>query len=228
MAAATVLIVDDEEGVRELLCDALRIAGYTPMSAPNGRAALAMVREKPVALVIADINMPQMNGFEMLTKLRAQGNTTPVLLLSARGERHDVTEGLRLGADDYVSKPFGLEEILLRVNAILRRTRPAGDDAATFKAGPLTLNDDTHEVHFGDELIDLSPTEFRLLRHLMQNVGKVISKKTLLATVWGMEFASSTEVVDTYVSFLRRKLHRDGFEGLRTVRGVGYQLVTSE
>jgi two-component system OmpR family response regulator len=228
MVAATVLIVDDEEGVRELLCDALRIAGYTPLSAANGRAALAVLREKSVALVIADINMPQMNGFDMLAKMRAQGNATPVLLLSARGERHDVTEGLRLGADDYVSKPFGLEEILLRVNAILRRTRPDGEEAAIVQTGPLTLNDDTHEVHFDGDLIELSPTEFRLLRHLMQNVGKVVSKKALLAAVWGMEFASSTAVVDTYISYLRRKLHRDGFEGLRTVRGVGYQLVTSE
>ncbi|NBO45818.1 MAG: DNA-binding response regulator [Actinobacteria bacterium] len=184
MAATTVLIVDDEEGVRELLCDALRIAGYSPLAAPNGRAALTLLREKSVALVIADINMPQMTGFEMLSKLRAQGNATPVLLLSARGERHDVTEGLRLGADDYVSKPFGLEEILLRVNAILRRTRPDGDNAAIVQTGPLTLNDDT--------------------------------------------LASSTAVVDTYISYLRRKLHRDNFEGLRTVRGVGYQLVTGE
>ena len=228
MPATNILIVDDEDGVRELLCDALRIAGFNPIPAPHGRAALTLLREQSISLVIADINMPQMNGFEMLTKMRAQNNQTPVLLLSARGERHDVTEGLRLGADDYVSKPFGLEEILLRVNAILRRTQPADADVAVIECGPIVLNDDTHEVHFQGELIELSPTEFRLLRHLMQNAGKVVSKKALLSSVWGMEFASSTAVVDTYVSYLRRKLHRDGFEGLRTVRGVGYQLVAGE
>lgn len=228
MPSPTVLIVDDEEGVRELLCDALRIAGYTPLAAATGRAALSTLRERSVALVIADINMPQMTGFEMLSKMRALGNTTPVLLLSARGERHDVTEGLRLGADDYVSKPFGLEELLLRVNAILRRTRAAGDDSSIIASGPIRLDDDKHEVYFSGELVELSPTEFRLLKHMMLNEGKVVSKKALLASVWGMEFASSTAVVDTYISYLRRKLHRDGFEGLRTVRGVGYQLVTGE
>lgn len=227
MATTNILIVDDEEGVRELLCDALRIAGYSPLSAANGRSALALLREKSVSLVIADVNMPQMNGFDMLAKMRAQGLTTPVLLLSARGERHDITEGLRLGADDYVGKPFGLEEIMLRVKAILRRTQQ-DETEAVITCGPIVLNDDTHEVHMSGELIELSPTEFRLLKYLMQNAGKVVSKKTLLATVWGMEFASSTAVVDTYVSYLRRKLHRDGFEGLRTVRGVGYQLVAGE
>ena len=228
MSPLSVLIVDDEEGVRELLCDALRIAGYAPVAAATGRAALSILRERSVALVIADINMPQMTGFEMLSKMRALGNSTPVLLLSARGERHDVTEGLRLGADDYVSKPFGLEELLLRVSAILRRTRAGGDDSAILASGPIRLDDDKHEVYFSDELVDLSPTEFRLLKHMMLNEGKVVSKKALLASVWGMEFASSTAVVDTYISYLRRKLHRDGFEGLRTVRGVGYQLVAGE
>lgn len=228
MSPLSVLIVDDEEGVRELLCDALRIAGYAPVAAATGRAALSILRERSVALVIADINMPQMTGFEMLSKMRALGNSTPVLLLSARGERHDVTEGLRLGADDYVSKPFGLEELLLRVNAILRRTRAGGDDSAILASGPIRLDDDKHEVYFSDELVDLSPTEFRLLKHMMLNEGKVVSKKALLASVWGMEFASSTAVVDTYISYLRRKLHRDGFEGLRTIRGVGYQLVAGE
>ena len=227
MVGHPILIVDDEEGVRELLCDALRIAGYSPTAVPGARAALTAMREKPVALVIADINMPQMTGFDMLAKMRAQGNSTPVLLLSARGERHDITEGLRLGADDYVSKPFGLEEILLRVGAILRRTQ--GDsERAVLQVGPISLDDEAHEVHFNGELVELSPTEFRLLRYLMKNVGKVATKKTLLASVWGMEFASSTAVVDTYISYLRRKLHRDGFEGLRTVRGVGYQLVAGE
>ena len=228
MSPLPVLIVDDEEGVRELLCDALRIAGYAPVAAATGRAALSILRERSVALVIADINMPQMTGFEMLSKMRALGNSTPVLLLSARGERHDVTEGLRLGADDYVSKPFGLEELLLRVSAILRRTRAGGDDSAILASGPIRLDDDKHEVYFSDELVDLSPTEFRLLKHMMLNEGKVVSKKALLASVWGMEFASSTAVVDTYISYLRRKLHRDGFEGLRTIRGVGYQLVAGE
>ena len=227
MVATNILIVDDEEGVRELLCDALRIAGYTPLAAANGRVALALLREKSVSLVIADVNMPQMNGFDMLSKMRAQGLSTPVLLLSARGERHDITEGLRLGADDYVGKPFGLEEIMLRVKAILRRTQQE-EAEAVITCGPLMLNDDTHEVHLSSELVELSPTEFRLLKYLMQNVGKVVSKKTLLATVWGMEFASSTAVVDTYVSYLRRKLHSDDFEGIRTVRGVGYQLVAGE
>jgi two-component system OmpR family response regulator len=130
-----------------------------------------------------------------------------------------------LGADDYVTKPFGLEELLLRVKAILRRTSKVSTTATTLSCGPISLNEEIHQVTFNSDVVDLSPTEFRLLAILLENKGRVLSKSVLLDDVWGITFESETSVVDTYISYLRKKLHRDGFEGIKTIRGVGFQIL---
>jgi two-component system OmpR family response regulator len=225
MSAARILVVDDEPGVRDMICDTLRLSGYEPFEATDGFIALKWLRENTVDLVITDINMPNMDGYELLERMRAIGDETPALMLTARGERADVTRGLRLGADDYVTKPFGLEELMLRIAAILRRTQGAGEDTAEdIVCGPLVLNTDRHTVTLHGNLVDLSPTEFKLLYELMIKQGKVVTKTSLLDVVWGMAFASNATVVDTYISYLRRKLHVDGYEGIKTVRGIGFQI----
>jgi two-component system OmpR family response regulator len=223
MESPSILIVDDEAGIRDLLTDALGLAGYNTAIAPDGMAASIMLRTSPVDLVIADINMPHLNGYDFLDRLRSSGDMTPVLFLTARDENSDVSQGLRLGADDYVTKPFRLEELLLRVAAILRRTRQT-EKLNHIEVGPIVLDIDQHRVTFNGEAIELSPTEFLLLQTLMERTGKVVSKRSLLDLVWNLPFDTSTNVVDTYISYLRKKLHRDGYEGIITVRGIGFKL----
>jgi two-component system OmpR family response regulator len=223
MESPSILIVDDEAGIRDLLTDALGLAGYKTAIAPDGMAASIMLRTSPVDLVIADINMPHLNGYDFLDRLRSSGDMTPVLFLTARDENSDVSQGLRLGADDYVTKPFRLEELLLRVAAILRRTRQT-EKLNHIEVGPIVLDIDQHRVTFNGNAIELSPTEFLLLQTLMERTGKVVSKRSLLDLVWNLPFDTSTNVVDTYISYLRKKLHRDGYEGIITVRGIGFKL----
>ena len=223
--APQIMVVDDEAGVRELVCDALRIAGFETLQASDGMSALTALRTAKPDLLIIDINMPLMDGFDLVERLRSQNDLTPVLMLSARSDRADITRGLSLGADDYVTKPFGLEELLLRVKAILRRTSKVSATSTTLSCGPITLNEEVHQVTFNAEVVELSPTEFRLLAILLENKGRVLSKSVLLDDVWGITFESETSVVDTYISYLRKKLHRDGFEGIKTIRGVGFQIL---
>lgn len=220
-----VLVVDDEAGVRDLLGDALRVAGYSVSTAIDGMSALTALRGAPADLLIIDINMPVLDGFELLEQLRKKGDSTPALMLSARGEKTDITRGLRLGADDYVTKPFGLEELLLRVAAILRRTKTLAHENSILRCGPLLLDDDQHKVFYQEVEVELSPTEFRLLQELMRSKGRVLTKRALLREVWEIDFETETSVLDTYISYLRKKLNRDGIEFIRTVRGVGYQIV---
>jgi two-component system OmpR family response regulator len=220
--AEMILIVDDEAGVRELLGDALRIAGFETSTASDGMSALTSIRNKKPDLLIIDINMPLMDGFELVERLRSTGDNIPALMLSARADRADVTRGLTLGADDYVTKPFGLEELLLRVKAILRRSQISTSTGTDLSCGPIKLDEASHTVTFAGELVDLSPTEFRLLQVLVENKNRVLSKSLLLDEVWGITFESESTVADTYISYLRKKLHRDGFEGIKTVRGVGF------
>ena len=219
-----VMIIDDEAGVRDLLGDALKLAGFETITAVDAMIAQTLLRNTKPDLLIVDINMPMMDGFEFIERIRGNGNNTPALMLSARADRADVTRGLTLGADDYVTKPFGLEELVLRIKAILRRSQFTLTTPTNMSCGPITLDSDSHQVTFNDERIDLSPTEFRLLHVLLESKGRVLSKTYLLDEVWGITFESESTVVDTYISYLRKKLHRDGFEGIRTVRGVGFQL----
>jgi two-component system OmpR family response regulator len=220
--AELILIVDDEAGVRELLGDALRIAGFETATAQDGMSALTAIRNRKPDLLIIDINMPLMDGFELVERLRTTGDNTPALMLSARADRIDVTRGLTLGADDYVTKPFGLEELLLRVKAILRRSQISAVDPADLRCGPITMDESSHSVFFKEERVELSPTEFKLLQVLIENKNRVLSKSLLLDEVWGITFESESTVADTYISYLRKKLHKDGFEGIKTVRGVGF------
>jgi two-component system OmpR family response regulator len=219
-----IMVIDDEAGVRDLLGDALKLAGFETITAADAMIAQTLLRNTKPDLLIVDINMPMMDGFEFIQRIRSNGDNTPALMLSARGDRADITRGLTLGADDYVTKPFGLEELVLRIKAILRRSQFTVATATNLTCGPISLDNDSHQVKFNEEVIELSPTEFRLLHVLLESKGRVLSKTYLLDEVWGITFESESTVVDTYISYLRKKLHRDGFEGIRTVRGVGFQL----
>jgi two-component system OmpR family response regulator len=223
-SAAKILVVDDEETLREMLCDTLRIANYEVLEASDANQALTLLSRSQVDLIISDVNMPGMDGYELLTRLRETGNNTPAIMLTARRERTDVTKGLKIGADDYVTKPFGLEELLLRVAAVLRRTMPNGT-VEVISCGPVTLTEELHTVTVNGETVDLSPTEFDLLLVLMKEKGKVLSRSRLLRDVWNINFDTGTNVVDTYISYLRRKVHTDDYQGIKTVRGVGFQML---
>jgi two-component system OmpR family response regulator len=219
-----IMIVDDEPGVRALLRDTLSIAGFETVEASDGMAAITLLRTNKPALMVIDINMPLMDGFELVERLRSTNDLTPVLMLTAREDKSDIARGLKIGADDYVIKPFGIEELVLRIKAILRRSYKSTTAPALLTCGPITIDDDQHCVTFNNEEIDLSPTEYRLLQILMEKKGRVLSKKLLLDEVWGITFESESTVTDTYISYLRKKFHRDGFEGIKTVRGVGFQI----
>jgi two-component system OmpR family response regulator len=225
MSKPVILIVDDEVGVRELLADALGLAGFDTLAAKDGMSALTLIRKHKPDLLIIDINMPVMDGFELLERVRASKNQVPAIMLTARKDRTDVSRGLRLGADDYVTKPFGLEELLLRVRAILRRSQPTVEEFSILTCGPISLNEETYEVFFNKDQIELSKTEFRLLQHLLQNKGRVLTKSSLLSAVWDIDFNSDSGVVDTYISYLRKKFHSEEFEGIKTVRGIGFQII---
>lgn len=200
----------------------LNIAGFQVTMAADGLDALNQIRKNKFDLVLLDVNLPKVDGFAILEKIRASAPTQPIIMISARTEKDDVTHGLRLGADDYIRKPFSVEELVLRVENRLRRT--SNSEVETFICGPIELNELKHQVLFKDQEIELSPTEFNLLLALIHNQNRVMTKEKLLDLVWGLDFETSTNVVDTYISYLRKKLHKDGFEGIKTVRGVGFKL----
>lgn len=225
---ALVLVVEDEPEVRELVSEALSVAGHQTIIASDGLEAINLLQTKKPDLIISDVNMPKLDGFAMVAKIRDRGIETPVIFLTARSEKPDVGLGFRIGADDYVAKPFGIEEIVLRVNAVLRRTNSSSENQSeTLTAGPIKVDVNLARVQRNGEAISLSPTEFRLLVTLMQNRNKVLSRQYLLDVVWGMGFTDSATVVDTYISYLRKKLHTQSFEGIRTVRGFGFQITES-
>ncbi|MSO42609.1 MAG: response regulator transcription factor [Candidatus Planktophila sp.] len=222
--AELIMIVEDEPGVRALLRDTLSIAGFETIEASDGMSALTLLRTNKPALMVIDINMPLMDGFELVERLRSTNDLTPVLMLTAREDKSDIARGLKIGADDYVIKPFEIEELVLRIKAILRRSYKSTTAPSLLTCGPITIDDEQHRVTFNGEEIDLSPTEYRLLQILMEKKGRVLSKKLLLDEVWGITFESESTVTDTYISYLRKKFHRDGFEGIKTIRGVGFQI----
>jgi two-component system OmpR family response regulator len=223
MAAQRILVADDDEAICDTIEDALHLAGYLTMRAKDGQMALDRVRSDRPDLVILDVNMPKLDGFEVLRKMRSLSITTPAILLTARHEREDAVTGLKLGADDYVKKPFGLEELLLRVAAVLRRVNGESDSALV--CGTISLSVARHEVICVGNAIDLSPTEFRLLEYLMENKNRVLTKQQLLDAVWGIDFDSSTTVVETFISYLRKKMSPEIDNMLVTVRGIGFKLV---
>lgn len=228
MRKAEILVVDDEQAVREMICDALNLAGFKTEGAASGNYALESLRQNHFDLLVTDINMPGIDGYALVEKLRSRGDTLPVIFLSARNEKPDVNRGLRIGADDYITKPFGLEELTLRISAILRRTMPIDGGIRELTCGPVRINLDTYSVTVGDQKVELSPTEFRLLSYLVENKNLVLTKHALLDEIWGLGFAENSGVVDTFISYLRKKLHINGYQGIKTVRGIGFQIADEE
>lgn len=222
-----VLVVDDEPNIVELLTVSLKFQGFAVMTANDGNEALKIAREFRPDAYILDVMMPGMDGFELLTKLRSEGLDSPVLYLTAKDAVEHRIHGLTIGADDYVTKPFSLEEVITRLRVILRRGGAVEEDTSTsLQYADLTLNDETHEVTKAGELIDLSPTEFNLLRYLMLNAEVVLSKAKILDNVWHYDFGGDGNVVESYISYLRRKVDTQDPQLIQTVRGVGYVLRT--
>ena len=203
-----VLVVDDEPNIVELLTVSLKFQGFEVETANSGPAAIELAHSwKPDAYIL-DVMMPEMDGFELLSKLRAEGLDAPVLFLTAKDAVEDRIHGLTIGADDYVTKPFSLEEVITRLRVILRRGNVSEDsnEDSTLRYADLTLNDDTHEVTKAGEIVELSPTEFNLLRYLMLNAEVVVSKAKILDNVWHYDFGGDGNVVESYISYLRRKV----------------------
>jgi two-component system OmpR family response regulator len=216
-----VLVVDDEENVRFLLASALRHFDFEVALAPNGRDGLALVDVARPDLVLLDVALPDLDGFEVCRRLRADGIDVPVVFLTARDAVDDRVRGLSAGGDDYVTKPFSFDEVIARMRAILRR-RGALRESALITFGDLELDDDAHAVMRAAVPIDLSPTEYNLLRFLLRNAGRVLTREQILQAVWELDFDGKATVVDTYISYLRKKLDAIGPPLVHTVRGVGY------
>jgi two-component system, OmpR family, response regulator len=225
-----VLVVDDEPNIRELVEVALKFHGCAVAVSASGRDALHQADIYEPDLMILDVMLPDMDGFEVCRTLRADGNEVPVIFLTARDTTSDTIRGLTLGGDDYVTKPFSVEALVARVRAVLRRTtRALGDDAqpggaALLQVADLELDEEHWIVRRAGTAVELSPTEFRLLAYLMRNQGRMLTRQQLLENVWGWEFAGQSQVVETYVSYLRRKLDPLGPPLIHTQRGVGYSL----
>jgi two-component system OmpR family response regulator len=220
---ARLLVVDDEENIRFLLDVALRHLGFDVELATTGREAIDRVAAAKPDLIVLDVMLPDLDGFEVCRRLRADGVRTPVLFLTARDATEDKVRGLTIGGDDYVEKPFSLEELVARVHAVLRRAGLAQPDA-TLRCADLELDDDAHRVTRAGSEVPLSPTEYKLLRYLLVNQGRVVSKTQILDHVWEYDFGGDAGVVETYVSYLRRKLDQSEPRLIQTVRGVGYSL----
>ena len=229
-ARGGLLVVDDEPFLREAVAASLRFLGYQVTTADTAAGALRLARDRPFDLVVLDVMLPDGDGFEVVRRLRRDGFGVPVIFLTARDTEADKVAGLSLGGDDYMTKPFGLEELAARVRTVLRRTMPPGAPGAGAAAGPvlrfadLELNQESYEVRRDGHLIELSPTEFRLLRYLMLNPGRVLTRAQLLDHVWDYDFRGSSTVVSTYVAYLRRKLAQYGPDLIHTQRAVGYTL----
>ena len=225
--ATRILVVDDEESLADMLTTALRFAGYDVNSEPTGFDALQNIKAEPPDLIVLDVNLPDIDGFEVCRRIRRDGVDAPVIFLTARDSTDDIRTGFGGGGDDYLTKPFSLEELSLRIEAILRRTQIDGADHQ-LTCGNLTLDEDSHQVFVDETETELSPTEFRLLRHLMLNQGRVLSKLQILDYVWEYDFEGNDGVVETYVSYLRKKLGSEAAESIKTVRGTGYMMRKTE
>ena len=221
-----ILVVDDESTISDLIATSLKFVGFEVRTAANGAEALTVVEKFKPHAIILDVMMPVMDGFEVCRQIRNTGNQVGILFLTAKDETKDKVEGLMIGGDDYLTKPFGLEELVARVHALLRRIgiveREINEEKLSY--ADLILDEGTHEVHRAGQLIELSPTEFTLLKYLLLNVDRVVSKNQILDYVWDYDFNGDGAIVETYISYLRKKI--DIFEPalIHTVRGVGYRL----
>ncbi|WP_024285675.1 response regulator transcription factor [Cellulomonas sp. KRMCY2] len=233
---ARLVVVDDEPTIRELLTTSLRFAGFEVHAAADGLSALALIKDTAPDLVVLDVMLPDLDGFEVTRRMRERGQHVPVLFLTARDDTADKVAGLTVGGDDYVTKPFSLEEVVARIRAVLRRTRTTAagqDDGSILRYADLELDEDSHDVRRAGRPIELSPTEFALLRYLMLNAGRVLSKAQILDHVWQYDWGGDGSIVESYISYLRRKVDRPDGVGsetpplrplIHTKRGVGYML----
>jgi two-component system, OmpR family, response regulator len=218
---ATILVVDDEESLTEMVSAALRFGGYEVSTAGDGFEALRVVKARPPDLIVLDVNMPELNGFEVCRRIRRDGIQIPVIFLTARDEIDDLRVGFRQGGDDYLTKPFSLEELGLRIEALLRRS-DRRVESGKLTVGDLTIDEDAHQVFVRGSEVRLSPTEFRLLHFLAVNSGRVMSKSQIVDSVWDYDFDGNYGIVETYVSYLRKKLADEAGALVETVRGIGY------
>ena len=226
-ASPRILVVDDEEHITELLAMALGYQGFEVERAANGREALDAVVRRAPDLLILDVMMPQLDGFEVARRLRLdEGAATrvPIIFLTAKDATQDKVEGLRLGSDDYVTKPFSIEELVERVKAVLRRSSGLGSSSTKLSFADLELDEDTREVRRDGRLIELTPTEYKLLRYLLANARRVLTRDQILEAVWDYTFAGNDSVLETYISYLRQKVDATDPPLIHTVRGVGYAL----
>lgn len=223
-----ILVVDDEEALRDLVTTALEFVGHEVATAVDGNDALARVPTFAPDLIVLDVNMPHLDGLEVCRRLRADGDTTPVVFLTARDAPRDVVEGLEAGGDDHLAKPFHLQVLIARIDAVLRRTGrgPADDDGGRLGFGDIEMDEAAHRVWRAGAPIALAPTEFKLLRYLLLNPDIVLSKAQIAEHIWQYDFGGDPNVVETYVSYLRKKLGPPRL--IQTVRGVGYVLRADE
>ena len=224
MGSNRILVVDDEPYITDLLGAALRFEGFTVETAATGGEAIVMAERGGHDLVLLDVMLPDVDGTEVCRRLRARGVRTPVLFLTARDATEDKVGGLRVGGDDYVTKPFSLDELVARIHAVLRRTSPASGADGRLRFSDLEMDEQTHEVWRQGTLVELTATEFNLLRYLLENARRVLSKTEILDHVWHYDFGGDPNIVETYISYLRKKI--DCFEPslIQTIRGVGYTL----
>jgi two-component system, OmpR family, response regulator len=219
-----VLVVDDEPNITDLVAMALRYEGFEVAVAANGRQALELARSTPLHLIVLDVMLPDLDGFEIAQQLKQTGHRTPILFLTARDATQDKVRGLTIGGDDYVTKPFSLEEVVARVHAVLRRAGPAAEQDSRVEFADLVMDLDTQEVWRANRFIELTATEFRLLRYLMLNPRRVLTRAQILDYVWDYDFGGDARVLETYVSYLRKKIDFIEPHLIHTVRGTGYSL----
>jgi two-component system OmpR family response regulator len=222
--AHRLLIVDDEDNLRSMLAAALQHHGFVVSTATGGREALELIPKQRPDLVLLDVMMPDLDGFEVCRRLRTDGDRTPVLFLTARDSTEDKVRGLTLGGDDYLQKPFSLDELIARAQAVLRRTSDRNGSDSLLECADLVMDDDAHRVRRAGVDVSLSPTEYNLLRYLLINHNRVVSKAQILDHVWRYDFGGDGSVVETYIGYLRRKVDDVEPKLIHTLRGVGYTL----
>ncbi len=222
--AVRVLVVDDEPAIADLVRTALRYEGFDVATAGNGRDVLTTVESFRPDLIVLDVMLPDLDGFEVQRRLADRGRRIPVLFLTARDATGDKVRGLTIGGDDYVTKPFSLEELIARIRAVLRRAGEAGSAESRLRFEDLEMDEDTHEVWRAGRPLELTPTEFNLLRFMLVNPRRVLSKDQILDHVWHYDFGGDASIVETYISYLRKKIDATTPHLIQTVRGVGYAL----
>ncbi len=229
MEPIKILVVDDEPNIRDLLASGLRFAGFSVLAVGNGNDAVVAAEKGNPDLILLDVMLPDMSGFSVTKKLRSMDIMAPVLFLTARDEVEDKITGLTVGGDDYMTKPFSLDEIIARINAILRRTKVTSVEKSIIEVGEVRIDEDAHEVFVNETPVELSPTEYQLLRFLMENANRVLSKSQILDHVWEYDFNGEMGIVESYVSYLRKKLDPLTSEPvLVTKRGHGYMFKSTK